>query len=324
MVTRTILLTVVLILVAFGVFEWQQNARLERELTSLHGKLTERDAAQERSVHPATEPEDPQIALLRRQNVALSNRVNRLEAELVAARRSRDQVSAQASMSSPEAATEDVAHRLALAVLQGDLAALDTLAEMTRGTVSAHHRNMTPDEQEKYVANLRPIWAAFDMLAEEASQGNENALQALAKTAKMPDLSGLAIKSLGELAGRGSEGALNVVLDPQRFGIDIPFASTVRALKPAAESGNPRAVEALAAVAANDNQQPLWFMAADALGKAAESGNSAAIEALISFSRSTNQSALNAVRAGLSAAAANQNARAIEALRELSARHASP
>ena len=225
-------------------------------------------------------------------------------------------------MSPHENATEDVAHRLAIAVLQGDLAALDTLAEMTRGAVSAHHPNMTPDEQEKYVANLRPIWAAFDALAEEASQGNENALRALAKTARMPDLSGLAMKSLAELAGRGSEGALHVVLDPQKFGIDLPFASTVGALKPAAESGNPRAIEALAAVAANDDQQPLWFMAADALRKAAESGNSAAIEALISFSRSTNQSVLNAVRTGLSAAAANQNARAIEALPTLSARQA--
>jgi hypothetical protein len=134
MVTRTILLAVVLILVAFGVFEWQRNARLAR--------LAERDAAQERSVTPATEPEDTEISLLRRQNVALSNRANRLEAELVAARRSHDQVAAPAGMSPKENATEDVAHRLAIAVLQGDFAALDTLAEMTREAVSANHPNI--------------------------------------------------------------------------------------------------------------------------------------------------------------------------------------
>jgi hypothetical protein len=133
-------------------------------------------------------------------------------------------------------------------------------------------------------------------------------------------LSGLAVKSLGDLAGRGSEGALNIVVDPQRFGGDVPFASTVGALKPAADNGNPRAIEALAAVAADDNKQALWLMAADGLRSAAESGNPVAIEALISFGRSTNQSVLNSVRAGLGDASANQNTRAIEALRDLSSR----
>ena len=203
-----------------------------------------------------------------------------------------------------------------MAALQGDLAALETLAAMTQEASSANHPGMTK-EQEKLSAQLRPIWAAFDALADAASRGDKNALQALAKSARMPGLSGLAMNSLGKLAGQGSEGALNVVLDPLKYGIDVPFASTVEALKPAAENGSSRAIEALAAVAANDTQQSLWYMAADALGKAAESGNPTAIEALISFSRSTNQSILRAVRSGLGAAAANQNEQAVEALQNM-------
>lgn len=112
MMGRTIIWALVLALVAFGVFEWQRNAKLESDLALIRQKLAERDVAQEPSVPAATEAEDTKIALLRRQNEALSNRANRLETELVAARRSHDQVPAQASTSPPEAAREDVAHQL--------------------------------------------------------------------------------------------------------------------------------------------------------------------------------------------------------------------
>jgi hypothetical protein len=318
--TRTVILAAALLLLGFGIFVWRRNISLRRELVLAQGKLAEQEALQEQSEADLQERENHKRSLLENEKAALSNRVNRLEAQLLTAQKLHDQRATTQGTKPPQSSPEESAEQLTTAVLQGDFAALDTLAAMTRKAASANRPDMTSDEQEKLVAGLRPIWAAFDTLADQASQGNQNALQALAKAARIPELSGLAIKSLGQLAGRGSEGALNIVLDPQRFGIDVPFSSTVSALKPAAESGNPRAIEALAAVAADDNQQPLWFMAADALRKPAESGNSVAIEALISFSRSTNQSVLNAVRIGLGAAAANQNERVAEALRNLNAR----
>jgi hypothetical protein len=183
-VGRTIIWALVLALVGFGVFEWQRNARLESELASIREKLPERDVAQEHSVPSATEREDTKIPVLRRQNDALSNRVNRLETELA--------------------------------------------AEITRpSSCTGEH---------------------------EPARGCEGG--------RCPS------SRLGSL--RGSEGALNIVLEPQRFGIDVPLASTVGALKPAAQNGNARAIEALAAVAANDGQQPLWYMAADGLQRGGE------------------------------------------------------
>ena len=307
----------VLALAAFAASEWQRSARLSRELISMREKCDEAESAL-RSISLVKEAETQELRELRDQTLALSNRAERLEAELAAAKRSRAPDAPHESANPAQAMPEESAEPLTVAVLQGDLAALDTLADLTRKAVSANRPGMTSDEQERLSAQLRPIWAAFDTLADAASRGDENALQALVKSARMPDLSGLAMKSLGKLAGQGLEGALNVVLDPTKYGIEVPFASTVAALKPAAENGSPRAIEALAAVASNDSQQPLWYMAADALGRSAESGNPTAIEALISFSRSTNQSTLRAVRAGLGAAAANQNERAIQALRNMS------
>jgi RNA polymerase sigma factor (sigma-70 family) len=77
-------------------------------------------------------------------------------------------------------------------------------------------------------------------------------------------------------------------------------------------------IDSLAAVATNPNQQSLWFMAADGLGNAAASGNLVAIDALIAMSADTNTSVRKMVISGLQQASANQNAKATEALRQMS------
>jgi hypothetical protein len=104
-------------------------------------------------------------------------------------------------------------------------------------------------------------------------------------------------------------------LEPAKY--NIPLATAVGALQLAADSGNQKAIDALAAVATDDSQRPLWCMAAYGLGKAAESGNAVAIDTLIALSGSTNRSVQMAAASGLKAAAAHQNAKAAEALRQM-------
>jgi hypothetical protein len=137
----------------------------------------------------------------------------------------------------------------------------------------------------------------------------------LAKALQAPESRSLAVNSLGSLAGNGDAGALDVLLNPQKYGALL--SATLSALQPAADSGNEMAINALAAIAADQQQQPLWLMTANDLAKSAASGNTVAIDALISMSASTNQSIQNAVAGALRSAAANQNVKAVQALRSM-------
>ena len=101
-------------------------------------------------------------------------------------------------------------------------------------------------------------------------------------------------------------------------GVPYPLSSsTIGALKPAADNGNQKGIDALAAIASDQSQHGLWFLTADSLGNAAASGNSAAIDALIAMSSDTNQSVRRVVISGLQRAAANQNPKATDALRQM-------
>ncbi len=257
---------------------------------------------------PDLEQQTQETRRLHDQNAALSNLVKRLKADLARSLPSQTQTSLQRTLPPSSAAPDPDVEVMVNALLQGDGRSLDTLATMTREAVRGDHPNMTLAEQAASAERMQPLRAVFDSLTDRANQGDSQALQALAQAARRPELSGLAIQSLGHLAGNGSEGALNVILDPAKYGLDVPLASTVGALQPAAERGNPRAIEALATVAADDHQQPLWFMAADGLGKAAALGNPRAIEGLIALARSTNANVIRAVRVGLGAAAQHNEA----------------
>jgi len=120
---------------------------------------------------------------------------------------------------------------------------------------------------------------------------------------------------LGKLAGEGSDVAVDTLVNPQKYGLLL--SSTVSALRPAAANGNQKAVDALVAVTSDTSHQALWYMAADGLAKAAEAGNAVAIDALIGLSTSTNRSVHDVVVRGLKQAAANQNAKATDALRAM-------
>jgi hypothetical protein len=158
-----------------------------------------------------------------------------------------------------------------------------------------------------------PLRTAFDAMTDDASKGKPFARDALDRALKIPELSGMAVRSLGVLAGNGDADALEVLLHPEKHGALL--SSAVGALKPAVDNGNQKAIDALAAVARDTNEQPLWFLAANGLNKAAGSGNPVAIDALIDLLASPNRSVQRAAIAGLKMAAANQNAKATEALR---------
>ena len=125
----------------------------------------------------------------------------------------------------------------------------------------------------------------------------------------------MAVQSLGTLAANGNDGALDCLLDYQSYGF-LP-SGVVGALQPAADAGNQKAIDALAAVTQDSTQQPLWFMAATGLQKAAASGNSVAINSLSGLLSAAEPNARNAAITGLRAAAANQNPAAIQALRSV-------
>ncbi len=160
-----------------------------------------------------------------------------------------------------------------------------------------------------------PLRAAFKVIEEDALAGNPAAVDAVLQSIQIPELKGSAVKCIGALAGNGNDPALEVLLNPRAYGL-LP-SGVVGALQPAADQGNQKAIDALAAVANDPKQTPLWYMAAKSLEKSAGSGNAVAIDALIAISASSNTNMQNAALPGLRAAAANQNAKAAEALRSM-------
>ena len=214
-------------------------------------------------------------------------------------------------------AGRELGRELGMSVVRGDPGALEKLTELSKAQHKSFNTNLVGLDDtrrgELSVRTFAPIQAAFDVIGEAALQGNQVALDAVARAIGIRELRGLAVQAAGRVAGNGSESALEVLLNPQKY--DILLASSVGALRPAADSGNQRAIDALAAVTRDADHRALWYMAAEGLAKAAESGNDAAIDALIGLSPSTNTSVRNSIVLGLKRAAANQNSKAAEALR---------
>ena len=208
---------------------------------------------------------------------------------------------------------------LGMAVVRGDAGAFQKIVELARTQQASFATNSLGlnDTARGDLARLTfaPLRAAFEVIADAASAGNAKALDAVMQAASFPELKGEAIKSLGKLAGDGNNAALDTLIHPEKYGLLLSTA--VGALRPAAENGHQKAIDALAAVVADTRRQALWYMAADGLSKAVESGNAVAVEAFIGLSASTNRSIQNIVLPALRRAAANQNPKAIEALRTL-------
>ena len=175
--------------------------------------------------------------------------------------------------------------QIATAIAQGDPNALQQLDQFAKSQSEFYRTNsagLREDERSSvWSDSFGGIYAAFDSLSNEALKENANAIQAIKQAVHMKSLQGPAITGLGKLAGNGDEEALQVLLNPGQNGLLL--SSTVSALGPAADSGNQKAIAALAAVLSDEKNKPLWFMASECLQKAAANGNPVAIAALKSI-----------------------------------------
>ncbi len=193
-----------------------------------------------------------------------------------------EQASEKASENSPPA---DLAKQLALAIIQGDPTALEKLNEYgkSQGKFYITNRVGLSDDESAALSNkvFGGIMKAFDLLSAEAAKGNTNAMQAIEQALQMGSLEGAAVGALGDLAGRADEKALEILLNPERYGLLL--SPTIGALQPAADNGNERAIAALASILGDETKKPLWHMASQSLQKAAASGDPVAIAALRSM-----------------------------------------
>src|SRR5205814_1965356 len=133
-----------------------------------------------------------------------------------------------------------VGQELGMAVVRGDVGAFEKLlAESKTEHQSFKTNNVGLDDTRRGELASRtfmPINAAFKIISDAAVQGNQLALDALTHALEIPELKGLAVHSIGGLAGNGDAGALDVLLHPQKYGVLL--SSTISALQPAADNGN--------------------------------------------------------------------------------------
>jgi RNA polymerase sigma factor (sigma-70 family) len=296
------------------------------EIASQNKQLASlREQASTQNANPEAEPAQmggQELEQLRVDNTNLSNDILRLREQLASTQPRETQPARPEAKSGREALPENYGRQLGLAVAQGDPTALAKLLAMAKAAIQYVKTNSVGiNDAERGELGRRafaPLRAAFDAITEEASKGNQAALQAVSSALQMRELQGFAITSAGVLAGNGDEVALQILLNPKDYGLFL--SSSISALKPAADNGNQKAIDALAAVAADQSQQALWYLTADALRDAAASGNPAATDALIAMSGATNQIVRRVVISSLQGASANQNAKATDALRQMNSR----
>lgn len=319
--------SILLIAVGIAMFEAKKASRLETLIQALQKENAE-SSSRLQAEHDEAER---QLTLLRAEN----ERLNRNTAELL---RLRDEVGTLrlAQTSSPatvqstltpangnSAASVEAGTKLGITVVQGESGAFSKLLDFSKAALADFNTNKAGlnDSQRGELAakTFAPLYAAFQVIQEAAARGDRVALDAIVQALQIPQLQGHAVKSLGNLAGKGNDVALEVLLNPGKY--DLLPSGTVGALQPAAENGSQKAIAALAAVAGDASQSPLWYLAATGLEKAALSGNPVAIDAIINLSTSTNVSVQKAILPALQAAAANNNGQAKEALRALGNRN---
>jgi RNA polymerase sigma factor (sigma-70 family) len=323
---KALVATALAVVAGTGIHQARLNIRLRERVQSLEQRqdpLTE----QVRQLRQERDDATNQLAALREDNERLNRgaaELLKLRGQLSSLRRAEGAVAAAdppRSASEPavgkEPPPEDLGRELGRAVVRGESAALQRVRELSKAEHDSFNTNSAGLNDtlrgELSARTFAPLQAAFDVIAEAAAQGSQAALDAVAQSAQVPELKGMAIQALGTLAGQGNTNALDILLDHDKYGFLL--SNMVGALRPAAENGNQKAIEALAAVASDSSQQALWYMAASGLSPAAEAGNPLAVDSLIALSGSTNAGVQSAALAGLRQAAANQNAKAAEALR---------
>ena len=288
----------VAILAGTGIYEAHQSSQLHAQVRALQNQQTplteqirqlqqERDDATNR-VASLTE----QLAAAGGNNgelLRLRNEAGVLREQLNASQKSQGVRSLEPEKikeATADSTPGDAAGQLAAAIAQGDPTALQRMGELAKSRFAFFNTNRVGLTNEQLAATHMEAFgglaAAFDWLSAQATGGNFNARQAFNQATQMKELEGFAVRGLGQLAGKGDENALQMLLNPDKYG--LPLSSTVSALAPAAESGNPQAIAALVAVLQDPSKKPLWHLASLGLQGPAASGNAIAIEALKSMS----------------------------------------
>jgi RNA polymerase sigma factor (sigma-70 family) len=262
----------------------------------------------------ADDPTQTEVARLTRE-------VQQLREQMAVGIQAAPQSRAAQTVGEPESAELEAARQLGLAVTQGDAAALGKLAALARAEFQYFNTNRVnvndADHGDLARKTFLPLQTAFQVITDEATKGNPNALQALSQSVGIKELQGTALASIGILAGNGDEVALDILTNPSKYG--VLQSSAVSALKPAAERGVQKAIDALAAVTRDPKSKPLWHLATEGLSKAAASGNDVAVDALINVSTAQDEHLRREAVEGLQRAALNQNAKAIAALQTMKA-----
>ena len=299
------------------VMQQRSLERARRENVALRQQTEELVALAEANQRIAVEEADAQeLQALRSEHVELlrlRNEVRQLREQMGLVRAQRPGDAAAFADIQPGPAVEDPnafkesMRQLGVAASRGDFSALDKLAEHAAAAMKAR------TNEHQYV--LGDVDDAFEVLGSETGEGNETAFQALWRATRNKALDGLAIRALGQAAALGHEQSLAVLLEPEKH--LLLRTSTISALKPVAEAGNQRAIDALAAIATDEKAKGLWYLAASGLEKATISGNANAIDAMAIFARSGNVSARKMALLALENAAFKQHSRASEALRTL-------
>lgn len=160
----------------------------------------------------------------------------------------------------------------------GDQGAFDTL----RNTAAELYRGIGYEkDKERVMSNLTLMRAAFNVLGGQAAQGNDRAFQALKICLRTDHLRSFAPDALGIAAAAGHQGALDILVNHDAWG--ILKSSAVFALQAAAEANEERAVDFLVAVILNPADRPLWSGASEGLKGAAAKGNQKAQDALAQY-----------------------------------------
>jgi hypothetical protein len=207
--------------------------------------------------------------------------------------------------------------RYGLAVVRNEAGALDKLDALAKSEQLSFKSNAVNlnDQQKVELARqtFTPLHVAFEVIVMAATNHSAVAVNAISKSLTMPDLSGSALHALGLLAALGDEKALEFLVTPEKHG--VPLSGAVSSLKPAAEKGNQKAIEFIAAVTRNPKAHALWFLVADDLRSPAAAGNATAIEALIPLLTDKDPNVRKAATMDLQQAAANNIPKAVSALK---------
>lgn len=152
-----------------------------------------------------------------------------------------------------------------------------------RDAATELYRNNDPKkEEERGISNLQLMRGVFDVLGEQAGQGNPQAMQALKDSLGAGGhLRAFAPDALGKAAAAGNTEALGILVNYPAWGILL--SSAVSALAAPAEANMEPAVDVLVGVLQNPRSRALWQTASQGLVGAALKGNATARTALEAY-----------------------------------------